>query len=63
MEKSWLKVFKVDGFVLENLLKNWINQLMPSNLDNNWYNCPRTLRVLGAIYQLLSSFEGINSNV
>ena len=25
------------------------------------YNCPRTLRVLGAIYQLLSSFEGINS--
>ena len=34
---------------------------MPSNLDNNWYNCPRTLCVLGAIYQLLSSFEGINS--
>ena len=47
--------------MLENLLKNKINQLMPSNLDNNWYNCPRTLRVLGAIYQLFSSFEGINS--
>lgn len=56
--KSWLKVVTVNGFVLENLFKHVLK-----NFENNWYNYPRNLQFSGEIYQLLSTFEGINSHI